>query len=171
MPSSTNSNVAVVILHGSYHSPAPFQLLIRQFASRGIEAHCPHLPTWNLSRLDVGDVNNPDFDRAPPVGGYPSDSEDVDVVIWALDKLIKQEGKRVLLAAHSSGGWVATQAPIPELQLKSRQVAGKPDGLLGLFFLGAFVIPIGESVNTFSQPEDGTQVTPPFMRFYSKRIP
>lgn len=32
-----------------------------------------------------------------------------------LERLIKQDGKEVLLVAHSSGGWVATQAAIPEL--------------------------------------------------------
>ncbi|PYH92402.1 alpha/beta-hydrolase [Aspergillus ellipticus CBS 707.79] len=166
MASIKSNNISVVIVHGSYHSPAPFEPLISQLAVRGIDAHCPHRPTCDLRRLNVGDVNNPDFDRDPPVGGYPTDSEDVDVVVQVLDKLINQDGKRVLLMAHSSGGWVATQAAIPELQAKPRQADGKTGGIIGIFYLGAFVVPVGESIASFFQPKDGSFVTPPFMEFH-----
>ncbi|OOF89827.1 hypothetical protein ASPCADRAFT_11247 [Aspergillus carbonarius ITEM 5010] len=163
---TTNKNLAVVICHGSYLTPAPYEPLLQALQSHGIDAHCPQRPTCDLTRLNVGDVNHPDFDREPPAGGYPSDTEDVDVVIHLLDKLVNQDGKLVLLAAHSSGGWVATQAAIPSLQAKPRQAEGKPGGIIGLFYMGAFVVPVGESVTSFFQPKDGPFYTPPFIRFH-----
>lgn len=156
---------AVVICHGSYHSPAPYQPLIECLNSAGFESYCPQRPTCDLKELNVGDVNNPDFNRGPPPGGYPSDTKDVDVVVQLLRQLI-ENGKHVLLMAHSSGGWVATQAAIPELQSKYRQANGQAGGIIGLFYIGALVIPVGESVHSFFQPKEGPPITPPFMRFY-----
>lgn len=95
-----------------------------------------------------------------------SDLEDVDVVNDCLERLIKQDGKEVLLVAHSSGGWVATQAAIPELQRKTRQANGQEGGLAGLFYYSAFVIPLNESINSFFQPKDGSFTIPPWLRFY-----
>ncbi|KAB8232727.1 hypothetical protein BDV23DRAFT_175314 [Aspergillus alliaceus] len=132
------TNPAVVICHGSYHSPAPYEPFIRHLQSQGFESYCPHRPTCNLSELNVGDVEHPDLDQEPPLGGYPSDTADVDEVIQLLDRLVNQNGKRVLLVAHSSG----------------------------IFYMGAFVIPVGESVSSFFQPKDATIVAPPYMRFH-----
>lgn len=160
---TSTSNLAVVLCHGSYHTPAPYTPLLDAFKSRGIDAYCPQLPTADLSKLDVGDVNNPDFDRAPPTGGYPQGEADVQVVLEVLKPLVEQ-GKDVLLLAHSAGGWVATEAARPELQSKNR--AASSGGIIGIFYMGAFVIPVGESVNTFFQPKDGNFVVPPFMTFH-----
>ncbi|KAL3462440.1 alpha/beta-hydrolase [Aspergillus heterothallicus] len=163
---SPHRNLAVVISHGSYHSPAPYGPFIEALKATGIEAYCPHRATCDLDKLNVGDIDDPDFDREPPAGGYPSDTEDVNQVIEVVDKLVNQEGKFVLLAAHSSGGWVATQAAVPELQAKTLQADGKAGGIIGIFYIGAFLVPVGESVSSFFQPKDGTLVTPPFMRFH-----
>ncbi|RAK96478.1 alpha/beta hydrolase [Aspergillus ibericus CBS 121593] len=163
---TTPNNLAVVICHGSYQTPAPYEPLIQSLQAHGIDAYCPQRPTCDLNRLNVGDVNHPDFDREPPAGGYPSDTEDVDVVIQLVEKLVNQDGKLVLLAAQSSGGWVATQAAAHALQAKPRQAVGKAGGIIGLFYMGAFVIPVGESVTSFFQPKDGSFHTPPFMRFH-----
>ncbi|KAF5863238.1 hypothetical protein ETB97_010466 [Aspergillus alliaceus] len=110
------TNPAVVICHGSYHSPAPYEPFIRHLQSQGFESYCPHRPTCNLSELNVGDVEHPDLDQEPPLGGYPSDTADVDEVIQLPDRLVNQNGKRVLLAA------------VPELQAKSRQTEGRAGG-------------------------------------------
>lgn len=159
------SNLAIVLCHGSYHTPAPYAPLLDAFKSRGIEAYCPQLPTADLAKLDVGDVNNPDFDREPPKGGYPQGEEDAQVVLEVLKPLVEQ-GKNVLLLAHSAGGWVATEVARPELQAKSRAETGLSGGIIGIFYMGAFVIPVGESITTFFQPKDGNFVTPPFMTFH-----
>jgi hypothetical protein len=163
---SSPSELAVVICHGSYHSPAPYMPLVDALKAKGIEAYCPQLPTADLSKLNVGDVNNPDFDREPPSGGYPQGGEDTEVVNGILNQLINGQGKRVLIIGHSSGGWVATQAATPELQTKVRKSKGQLGGIIGILYMGAFIIPTGESVTSFFQPKDGSFVTPPFMQFH-----
>ncbi|KAJ5622747.1 hypothetical protein N7490_011352 [Penicillium lividum] len=156
---------AIVICHGSYHSPAPYQPFVEALESQGYETYCPQRPTADLSRHNVGDVNNPDFDLGPGPEGIPSDYEDVAVIHKVLERLI-QQGKRVLLVAHSSGGWVATQAAVPELQRKTRQLNGQDGGIIGIFYYSAFVVPINESINSFFQPKDGSFTIPPWLRFY-----
>ncbi|KAI1638390.1 alpha/beta-hydrolase [Biscogniauxia mediterranea] len=138
------SNLAVVICHGSYHTPAPYTPLVEALRSRGIEAHCPQLPTSDLSKLNVGDVNNPDFNQGPPAGGYPQGEEDLKTVLGVLNPMVDQ-GKRVILLAHSS----------------RRKASGLPGGIIGILYMGAFIIPVGESVHSLFQPKDGSFVTPP----------
>ncbi|KAI1810353.1 alpha/beta-hydrolase [Poronia punctata] len=163
---SNPSNLAVVLCHGSYHSPAPYLPLVKALKAKGIDAYCPQLPTADLHKLNVGDVNDPNFDLGPPDGGYPQGEEDSAVVMDILRSLIEEQKKKVLVLGFSSGGWVATEASRPELQFKHRQQRGQPGGIIGLFYLGAFIIPVGESVHSFFQPKDGSFVTPPFMRFH-----
>jgi pimeloyl-ACP methyl ester carboxylesterase len=159
------SNLAVVLCHGSYHTPAPYGPLLEALQARGIAAHCPQLPTADLAKLNVGDVQNPDFNRGPPASGYPQGEEDTEVVLGALKPLV-EAGKEVLLVGHSSGGWVATQAAQHDLQAKVRKSKGLTGGVIGILYVGAFVIPVGESIHSFFQPKDGTFVTPPFMKFH-----
>lgn len=163
---SSVSGIAVVICHGSFHSPAPYQPLVDALGSKGIETCCPQLPTADLSKLNVGDIQNPDFDREQPPGGYPQGDEDTEAIVGVLTPLIEEKGKRVIILAHSSGGWVATQAAKPELQAKARKETGRSGGIIGILYVGAFVIPVGDSINSFFQPKDGSFTTPPFMRFH-----
>ena len=88
------------------------------------------------------------------------------MVLNVLKPLIQDEGKHVLIIGHSSGGWAATQAAQPELQAKARKANGQSGGIIGLLYMGAFIIPVGESVNSFFQPKDGPAVVPPFMQFH-----
>lgn len=81
---SAVTGFTVVVCHGSYHTPAPYGPLIEALKARGIDAYCPQLPTADLAKLNVGDVNNPDFDLEPPVGGYPQGEEDTQVVLETL---------------------------------------------------------------------------------------
>ncbi|KAI9151285.1 putative hydrolase [Paramyrothecium foliicola] len=160
------SDLAVVICHGSYHSPAPYERLVDALQRKGIDAHCPQLPTADLAKLNVGDVDSPNFDLGPPQKGYPQGEDDTAAVLTVIQPLVDQ-GKRVVLIGHSSGGWVATQAAQPELQFNSRKEKGLNGGIVGILYVGGFVIPVGESVNSFFQPKDGTPpMTPPFMRFH-----
>ncbi|KAI3328442.1 alpha/beta-hydrolase [Ustulina deusta] len=160
------SDLAVVFCHGSYHTPAPYMPLIESLKAAGIDAYCPQLPTSDLKKLNVGDTNNPDFDREPPEGGYPQGPEDTDTILSILSPLILEQGKRVLVVGHSSGGWVATEATRPELQAKTRKDQGLAGGVIGILYIGAFVIPVGESVHSFFQPKNGSFMVPPFLEFH-----
>ncbi|PYI08008.1 hypothetical protein BO78DRAFT_442225 [Aspergillus sclerotiicarbonarius CBS 121057] len=167
MAISPDHQVAVVICTASYHTPAPYGPFMEALTSHGLfEAHCPQRATCDLSKLNVGDdFQHPDFNRDPPPGGgYPNDLDDVQIVHQLLDRLINQENKLVLLLGHSSGGLVATQAAIPELQYKNR--GAQKGGVIGIFYVGRFVVPVGESVHSFFQPKDGSLRVPPFVQFY-----
>ncbi|OTA88623.1 hypothetical protein M434DRAFT_398989 [Hypoxylon sp. CO27-5] len=160
------SNLAAIICHSSFHTPAPYGPLIEALKANGIEAYCPQLPISDLAKLNVGDVNNPDFDRGPPENGYPGGDADVAAILEVLDPLIDVRGKKVILISHSSGGWAATQVARPDLQAKWRKERGLDGGIIGMFYMGAFIIPVGESVHSYFQPKDGTFYTPPYMRFH-----
>ncbi|KAI1746705.1 alpha/beta-hydrolase [Xylaria castorea] len=128
--------------------------------------YCPQLPTSDLTKLNVGDTNTPDFDQEAPEGGYPRGREDTDTILGILKPLILEQDKRVLIVGHSSGGWVATEAARPELQTKTRKDQGRAGGIVGIFYIGAFIIPVGESVHSFFQPKDGSFMVPPFLEFH-----
>ncbi|KAI0110724.1 alpha/beta-hydrolase [Nemania sp. FL0031] len=159
-------NPTVVICHGSYHTPAPYKHLRELLEADSIDTYCPQLPTSDLTKLNVGDINNPDFDREPPEGGYPQGTDDTDTILSILRRLVLEEGKRVLIVGHSYGGWVATNAARPELQEKTRKTQGLAGGVIGIFYIGAFVIPVGESVHSFFQPKDGTFMVPSYLEFH-----
>ncbi|KAJ5738563.1 hypothetical protein N7493_001718 [Penicillium malachiteum] len=158
---------AIVIVHGSYHTPAPYGPFMDALNALGFEVHCPQRPTCDLSKLNVGDdLNAPNFDNGPPPEGFPTDDDDVVVLRQLLDQLIVQENKQVLLVAHSSGGWAATQVAVLELQHKARQAQGQNGGLIGIFYYSAFVIPLNQSINSYFQPKDESVVIPPWLRFW-----
>ncbi|KAI0179750.1 alpha/beta-hydrolase [Hypoxylon sp. FL1284] len=162
---SSITDLAVIVCHGSWHTPAPYMPLVDALKAKGVEAYCPQLPTSDLTKLNVGDVNNPDLDREPPEGGYPGGEEEAEVITSLLRSVIGR-GKKVLLLGHSAGGWVATEAARPELQAKSRKAQGQAGGVIGILHMGAFIIPVGESINSFVQARDGAVVAMPWMTFH-----
>lgn len=165
--SSPEVSFVVVICHGSYHTPEPYQPFIAALKAQGIEGHCPQLPTSDLRKLNVGDISNPDYDRDPPINGYPQPSEDVEVIRDLLTKLISEEGKKVILIGHSSGGFTATAAAVPEFQARTRQAKGESGGIVGIFYECGFLIPVEQSVHSFFQPKDGSPpVIPPYCEFH-----
>ena len=158
------TSFSVVICHGSYHTPEPYQPFINALNAEGIEAFCPQLPSSDLAKLNVGDPANPDFDKEPPPNGFPQPADDAVVLGGLLNRLIVVEGKEVILIGHSSGGFVATLVSKPELQAKVRTKQGARGGIIGIFYASGFLIPVGESVNSFYQPKDGSEpVVPPYM--------
>jgi pimeloyl-ACP methyl ester carboxylesterase len=161
-----SSNLVVVICHGFFHNAAIYRPLVDVLKSHGIDAYCPQLPMSDLSKLNVGDIISPNFDLDPPSGGYPQGEEDTQAVLAVLKLLIEDQHRRVLLAAHSGGGFAATQSAIPELQEKHRQSRGLTGGIVGIFYYGAFIVPLGESLHTTFQPKDGRIVTPPWLQFH-----
>lgn len=81
--------------------------------------------------------------------------------------MIVEEKKNVVLLGHSSGGFTATASAIPELQAKTRKEKGEEGCVVGIFYMCAFLIPVGESVHSFFQPKGGAEaVIPPWCTFH-----
>ena len=167
MSAMTTTTFVVVICHGSYHTPEPYQPFIKALKAQGIEAYCPQLPSSDLRQMNVGDISNPDYDKDPPLNGYPQPVDDAKVLHELLSQLIINVGKHVLLVGHSAGAFTATMVAIPELQAPTRKAKGALGGIIGLFYESGFVIPVGESVHSFFQPKDGSEaVIPPYCQFH-----
>ncbi|PSN63782.1 alpha/beta-hydrolase [Corynespora cassiicola Philippines] len=147
---------AVVICHGYYHTPEHYQDFVTALEGRNLDAHCPQLPTSDMTKLNLGDIHNPDFSR-------PLLLVDIRKAKIALQSL---QGKRVLLVAHSAGGWTATQAAIPELQAKTRAAKGLAGGIIGILFYGGFIIPVGQSITEFFHPKDEEVVVSPWLNLH-----
>ena len=157
----------VVICHGSYHTPEPYRPFIAALEAQGIEAFCPQLPSSDNHILDVGDVSNPDYDRAPPPNGYPQPADDARILEQLLHSLINKDSKSIILIGHSSGAFTATLAAVPELQSRNRKAKGLMGGIVGIFYECGFLIPVGDSVHSFFQPKDGSPaVIPPYSRVH-----
>lgn len=165
--SSKESSFVVIICHGSYHTPEPYQPFIIALRAQGIEAYCPQLPSSDLLKLDIGDPSNPDYSRAPPPNGHPQPSDDAVIITELLHQLVTESGKQVLLIGHSSGAFTATMVAVPELHAKTRKASGAPGGIVGIFYECGFLIPPGESVHRFFQPKDGSDaIIPPYCHFH-----
>ena len=166
-PDADMAGFTVVICHGSYHTPRPYEQFMTALHNRGVDAHCPQLPTSDLTLFNVGDVSSPDYNRDIPPNGYPQPSDDVKVIQDLLNRLIEREQRKVLLIGHSSGGPVATQAATPPLLAKTRKAKNERGGIIGIFYECAFLIPVGQSVHSFFQPPPGTEpVIPPYCQFH-----
>ncbi|KAF2710441.1 hypothetical protein K504DRAFT_490563, partial [Pleomassaria siparia CBS 279.74] len=149
---TSKPTIVIVIVHGSYHTPAPYGSLSKALETHGHSTHCPQLPGALLQNL-VSDASNPDFDAAaPPPSGYPAQSDDADTIKSLLKTLVEEQGKKVLLVAHSSGGWSASEAAVPDLQRDVRSKEGKEGGVIGVFYMTALLVARGESTSaTFGQ--------------------
>lgn len=118
----------LVIVPGSWQLPTVwdgFRTLVRDVA--GVESHHVALPT-------VGSDATP----------QPGLTDDVAAVRRVLEPLL-DEGRKVVLLCHSSGGVVASNA-VEGYDVAARRVAGKQGGVARVVYLAAFMLPQGQSL-------------------------
>jgi hypothetical protein len=143
-----------VIRHGQYHSTALYVPFIRALQAQGFEAYCPQLPTCDLTKLNVGDIDHTDIDCEPPFAGYLTDIEGAET---------RRENKSSWLGIHLAAGLQPrplSRSYRPSLvRLKESPVESLD------FSLWAFIIPIGESVHSYFRPKEGPVIYPTFTRF------
>ena len=130
----------IVFCHGSFHTPLPYGSLVKSLRAKGFPVVIPQLAIADFAGVDV--------DSPPPAQGWPTQAGDAQLVRGLIDSLVKED-KRVLVVAHSSGGWTGTEAATSEeLYEKSRKAQGKSGGIIGIFYLCAYLMAPGESVNS-----------------------
>jgi hypothetical protein len=135
---STFVNVAIVIVQGSFHIPLAYRTLTESLQHRGFDTFQPELPSCS----NVGDDD------------FPSKTlhDDSMVVQSLIERLVKNENKRVFVVMHSYGGLVGSNAISEDLSFKDRKAAGLPGGVFHLFYIAAFLLDMGQSVlGTFGE--------------------
>lgn len=118
----------IVFCHGAWHTPAHFEPVQQLFESNGYPTRCPRQPS-------CGAV-------PPNVSMY----EDARALRLVLEDLVEGQRKYVVLVLHSYGGIVGTQATDHSLAKQTREHLGLPGGVLGLLYMCAFVLPLGQSL-------------------------
>jgi len=144
--------ITVFLMQGAWHTPTHAQFLISAFATAGIECEncwCPSTHVTNAklpSSKDDEAAQHPDFSTPrPTTDPWPDAHTDARFVEARLRQLVEDEGKLVLVIAHSWGGIPASEACKEALCLPARKAVGKKGGVFGILFLTAFCVPVGMS--------------------------
>ena len=133
MATITSQNLLTILLiQGSFQIPEVYGKLIQGLESQGYPTLHPSLPSCS-------DTESADFPQRTL-------ADDAATIRTALEGLIKQDGKVVLLVMHSYGGLVGSEAVTEELSYGKRQEQGLPGGVIHLFYYSAFLLNEGQSV-------------------------
>ncbi|TDZ74318.1 hypothetical protein CTRI78_v000802 [Colletotrichum trifolii] len=121
-----SSKPVIVITPGAWHTPAAFRTLRAELGSRGWE-------TAATTNVSVG--------AEPPTMGFSDDAASARGVIAAL----VEQGRDVVVVAHSYGGVVAAEA-VKGLARRRRAEEGREGGVVAFLYVAAFVAPAEASV-------------------------
>ncbi|KUJ11053.1 alpha/beta-hydrolase [Mollisia scopiformis] len=125
--SSEPSNTAIILIPGSFSPPSFFHKIVPLLSSRG---YLP-LPTALQS-------------AGSRPQGPATFADDVAYIKSTIQKLV-DEGKDVVLAMNSYGGFPGTEAT-QSLSKKERQSQGLKGGVIALVYLASFLPGVGESL-------------------------
>ncbi|MDI1490850.1 MAG: hypothetical protein OHK93_002055 [Ramalina farinacea] len=130
---TTESNSAIVLVHGAWHIPQHYQDFVPLLAKEGFEVHCPHLPTCDEATKLTASL----YDDARLVR---------DCVVDLIER-----GREVIMLLHSYGGAVGTEA-VTGLSRSERADSGLQGGITHLIYMCGFMLQVGESVGGASLP-------------------
>ncbi|KAB8360704.1 hypothetical protein FH972_024440 [Carpinus fangiana] len=118
----------IVLVHGSWHSPTAMAPVANNLKAKGYDSVCPSLPT-------MGDNQSHDFKDKTCY-------DDAQLIRDTVSSLVS-DGKEVLVVAHSYGGQVTSEAIREEMGKSARSKQGRNGGVIGLFYICAFLLPEG----------------------------
>ncbi|OJJ65453.1 hypothetical protein ASPBRDRAFT_591537 [Aspergillus brasiliensis CBS 101740] len=129
---------SIMLVQGSFQTPLVYSKLATGLRDVNYPVIHPPLPSCS-------DVDASDF-------AARTMEDDARTITEALEQLIEEEQKFVVVVMHSYGGIVGSTAIPRSLTHASRQKEGKVGGVLHLFYYAAFVLPRGASVKeTFGE--------------------
>ncbi|KAF9879221.1 hypothetical protein CkaCkLH20_03454 [Colletotrichum karsti] len=128
-----SSKPVIVLTPGAWHSPECFKVIREELHRRGWETRA----TTNVS---VG--------SEPPTKGMYDDAASARAVIEEL----ADQGRQVVLVAHSYGGVVGAEA-VKGLGYKQRAAEGNTGGVIVMLYVAAFVAPVGASIWNLTRNE------------------
>ncbi|KAI9643115.1 hypothetical protein NHQ30_008850 [Ciborinia camelliae] len=135
----------IVLVHGAWHTPANYESYANALRAQGFKVICPQLPSCN--------------NISPPGPSFPEDVTTVRNVV----KSLVEAGERVLMAMHSYGGAVGTDA-IEGLTFADRKAAGKSGGVVHLFYMCAYILQPGTSVWDIVQEAGFVELWPQYIK-------
>jgi pimeloyl-ACP methyl ester carboxylesterase len=125
------STPTIVLLQGTFQLPKVYYDFAKLIKSHGFPVVQPRYPSLNQ---DDPDLASRDL------------TDDVAVVEAAIRDIVEEQNKRAIIVMHSYGGLVGAESVPEELTVKSRQEKGLDGGVEHLFYLTAFVMPLGRSI-------------------------
>jgi pimeloyl-ACP methyl ester carboxylesterase len=133
----------ILIVPGGFTTPELYSDVITHVASEGYAVQALHLPS-------VGYKTN-----------VPGTMQDDAAFIASEISKHANEGKDVVLIAHSYGGIPATES-IKGLSKAERQRQGNPGGLVRLAYISCIILPVGESDASVIMPDNMLPRASPF---------
>ncbi|KAK1687607.1 Alpha/beta hydrolase fold-1 [Colletotrichum godetiae] len=140
-----SSKPVIVLTPGAWHSPEHFQDFRDELHTRGWETH---------------GVRNQSVGSEPPTKGLYDDAAATAAVLQEL----ADQGKQIVLIAHSYGGLAAAEG-VKGFGIKQRTAEGKPGGVIMFVYLAAFVGQKGQSILSLTG-----DVYPPWTKVEDGRI-
>ncbi|KAF5879221.1 uncharacterized protein Bfra_006427 [Botrytis fragariae] len=137
MASSITSSVSkkkatIVVVQGSFHTPVPYEALKEHLTSLGHLTIHPILPSCT-------NIEDPAFPSITLI-------DDALAVRLEIIRQVEYENNLVLVAMHSYGGLVGSEAIPEELTYTHRKARGLSGGVIHLYYFSAFILPVGQSV-------------------------
>ncbi|KAM3072307.1 hypothetical protein ACMFMG_009117 [Clarireedia jacksonii] len=126
------SKPSIIFIPGSFALPSFYDNISNAIAAKGYEIKVLHNPTSS---------NGPDAGRE---GDPPTMYDDAANIAKEAEKLA-DEGKDVILVAHSYGGAPASQST-KGLEKEERQKQGKKGGIVRLAYMTCVIPPVGGTV-------------------------
>lgn len=125
--SSTTEKPTIVFAPGAWHTPDCFDVVRAQLREQG-------WPTEAVAYPSVG--------AEPATRGL---DDDAAALRAALETLVQDHGRTVVLVVHSYGGCVGANA-VAGLGRRERAAKGLAGGVALFVYLSAFVVPEGQSL-------------------------
>lgn len=122
----------ILLVQGSFQTPLVYERLVRGLTAIGHPVVHPRLPSCS-------NTDDPDFPEITLI-------DDALAVRLKLIQLVEYECKTVIVAMHSYGGLVGSEAIPEDLSHTKRQSIGLSGGVIQLFFFTAFLLNEGQSV-------------------------
>jgi hypothetical protein len=122
------SKLSILIVPGSFCIPELYDSVVDPVKEKGLEIKALHLPSSGLK-------------TGPREGAPPTMYDDAAFIAKETAKLA-DEGKDVILIAHSYGGVPMTES-VKGLRKEERQKEGKEGGIVRLAYLTVLLPPVG----------------------------
>ncbi|KAJ8125147.1 dyp-type peroxidase [Lasiodiplodia mahajangana] len=137
-----------VFVTGSFAPPSFYDNIVAGITAKGYDIKVLHLPTVGLG---------PGKGRDGPAAGMHDDAAHIAKEVETL----ADEGREIILVAHSYGGMPATEST-KGLSIKERQAAGKKGGIIRIAYKTVLLTPVGEPASSLFTGD--TPIEPPDVR-------